>query len=84
MTRQTWKEGTGEFVPHQVLADYIQDAAESNGIIDCIFFNTRVNQVKKVGSAWEVDVARLVRPGFDIAIENRVEVCLSHRSWRVH
>jgi hypothetical protein len=80
MTRQVWKKGTEQFVPHQLLADYIQDAAESNSIIDCVSFSTRVNQVKKVGSVWEVDVARLVGQGRDISVENSVEVCPLHRS----
>lgn len=75
MTRQAWKEGTEEFVPHHVLADYIQDAAESNDITGCISFNTRVNQIQKVGPSWEVDVARLSGQGDNTCIENAVEVC---------
>lgn len=36
-----WKPGTEEFVPHHVLADYIQDTATDNAVQDCIRYNTR-------------------------------------------
>lgn len=38
---QRWKPGTEEFVPHHVLADYIQDAAIENGVQASIQYDTR-------------------------------------------
>lgn len=74
MTCQEWAEGTGEFVTHNTLADYIQNAAKTNNILDCTSFNTRVNQVKKVGVHWELDVARLVEEGDEFSVVDTVEV----------
>lgn len=59
MTCQEWPPGTEEFVPHHVLADYIEDAARSNAILNEIRFNTRVDKVEKVGNIWEVDISSL-------------------------
>jgi thioredoxin reductase len=80
MTCQEWDEGTGEFVTHNILAEYIQNAAKTNDILDCISFNTRVNQVKKVGSLWELEVARLVGEGREVSVVDSVEVPSVQRS----
>ena len=80
MACQEWDEGTEEFVTHNILADYIQNAAKTNGILGCISFNTRVNQVKKVGSLWELDVARLVGEGQEVSVVDSVEVLPVQRS----
>lgn len=58
MTTHSWKPGTEEFVPHHILADYIQGAATANGINDFIRFNTRVTNVVKEGSQWRVETAK--------------------------
>ena len=82
MTCQEWDEGTEEFVTHNILADYIQNSAKSNDILDCISFNTRVNQVMKFGSLWKLEIARLVGEGQEVAIVNSTEVLLSgDQSW---
>jgi hypothetical protein len=80
MTCQAWDEGTGEFVTHNILADYIQNAAKTNYVLDCISFNTRVNQVKKVGSLWELEVARLVGEEREVSVVDSVEVLLVQQS----
>ena len=74
MTCQAWKPGTEEFVPHNVLADYIQDSAEANGVLDSILFNTRVDKVEKVGSKWEVATSNLVSGDLGSSIGTGVEV----------
>lgn len=59
MTFQSWKPGTDQFVPHHVLADYLKDGATANGVMDCVHLNTRVNQVRKFGQSWELEISRL-------------------------
>lgn len=80
MTCQEWDRGTGEFVTHNILADYIQNAAKTNDILDSISFNTRVNQVKKAGSLWELEVGHLVEEGRDVSVVDKVEVRPVQRS----
>ena len=80
MACQEWDEGTAEFVTHNILADYIQNAAKSNGILDCVSFNTRVNQVRKAGSFWELDVARLVGEEQQVSVIDSVEVFTASQS----
>ncbi|KAK5675603.1 hypothetical protein LTS10_011703 [Elasticomyces elasticus] len=58
-TAHAWKAGTEEFVPHHVLADYIQGAAAANNVIENIQFDTRVTEVVKEGSRWRVETAKL-------------------------
>ncbi|KAK5729756.1 hypothetical protein LTR17_011722 [Elasticomyces elasticus] len=58
-TAHAWKAGTEEFVPHHVLADYIQGAAAANNVIENIQFDTRVTDVVKEGSRWRVETAKL-------------------------
>ncbi len=60
MTAHSWKDGTEEFVLHHVMADYIQDSAIDNSVIDSISFNTRVNDVHKVGTSWQIGIDTLV------------------------
>ena len=74
MTCQQWKPGTDEFVPHDILADYIQDSAESNGITECISFNTRVNHVRKIGQKWEVEIAQLSQRNGSVELTDSVHV----------
>ena len=73
MTCQAWKVGTAEFVTHNIIADYIQDSAVANSVVDSISFNTRVNHVRKVDATWEVNIAQLVDdPYFSIVESVRV------------
>ena len=74
MSCQEWEEGTEEFVTHNVLADYIQHAAITNNILDNLSFNTRVNHVTKVGSSWQLEVAKLVEDGRDTSVADSIEV----------
>ncbi|GIZ39400.1 hypothetical protein CKM354_000278500 [Cercospora kikuchii] len=60
LSTQKWKPGTEEFVPHHVLAEYIQDTARANGILDVISFDTRVKHVEKRGDKWIVDLDQVV------------------------
>ncbi|KEQ95250.1 hypothetical protein AUEXF2481DRAFT_79699 [Aureobasidium subglaciale EXF-2481] len=55
-----WKPNTPDFVPHDVLANYIQDTAAANDILPSISFRTRVNKIEKKDTKWEVNVSRLV------------------------
>lgn len=79
MTCQAWRPGTEEFVPHQVLADYIQDAARSNDILDDINFNARVDRVAKANGQWEVDVSTLKRSAVSTSIRTDTQVSESRR-----
>ena len=73
MACQRWKPETAEFVPHHVMADYIQDSAIDNGIIDSISFSTRVNSVRKVGKRWEVGTSRLSEAGGTLGVTESTE-----------
>ncbi|KAH0361764.1 FAD/NAD(P)-binding domain-containing protein, partial [Aureobasidium melanogenum] len=55
-----WKPDTPDFVPHDVLATYIQDTAAANNILALISFRTRVTKIEKRGKRWEVSIAKLV------------------------
>ena len=59
LTTNKWKEGTEQFVSHNVLAEYIQDTARVTDVEPLIHFNTRVDAVEKVGSQWSVSVSTL-------------------------
>lgn len=74
MICQSWRPGTEEFVPHHILADYIQESAEANGIVECISFNTRVNHVRKVDDTWEVEVAQLNEKESSIELRESLHV----------
>lgn len=50
----TWPEGTGPFVKHHVLKDYIQDTSNKAGVDDITKFGARVTRVHKDGSTWTV------------------------------
>lgn len=74
MSFQRWKPDTDEFVSHNVLADYIQDGAVANGVLDCFSFNSRVTQVRKTEPDWEVDVDQLVERAGALEILSKTEV----------
>lgn len=46
-------------MPHNILAEYIQDTAAANGVLDAISFDTRVVHVEKDGPQWRVEFAKL-------------------------
>lgn len=73
MTCQAWNPGTAEFVPHHILADYIQAGAMNNGVDECCRFNTRVNEVRKVGQKWELDVSHIKEPDQHVELVESVE-----------
>ncbi|EME48931.1 hypothetical protein DOTSEDRAFT_58212 [Dothistroma septosporum NZE10] len=73
LTCQRWKPGTEEFVPHHVLAKYIQDTAAAHGVIEDISFNTRVNKVEKVGSKWELKIAKLINDHAEATLRQSTE-----------
>lgn len=74
MTVQQWKPNTEEFVLHHYMADYIQDSAIDNGVIDDISFNTRVNDVRKSGTKWHVAVDQIVGDDECLMVESSVQV----------
>ena len=63
MQTQRWRPGTEDFVSHDVLAEYIHAAAESNDVLKNIRFGTRVNRVSKVDTSWEVESTKISRNG---------------------
>lgn len=54
-----WPEGTGPFVKHSVLKNYIQDTSQKAGVDDVTKFGARVDRVHKVGSKWNVQWSTL-------------------------
>lgn len=69
-----WESGTPDFVPHHVMAKYIQDAARANKVESLMHFNTRVKQIRKAGSQWRVETAMLVKdiPGSRLVESSQV------------
>ncbi|KAK6008143.1 hypothetical protein QM012_000046 [Aureobasidium pullulans] len=65
-----WKPNTPDFVPHDVLATYIQDTAAANDILSSMSFRTRVTRVEKKGKKWEVSTAKLVNEDGEKEIQN--------------
>lgn len=74
MTCQRWKPDTAEFVPHHVMADYIQGAAIDNRLINSISFNTRVNDVKKIDGQWRIDIATLRHDNSSLSVMDSTKV----------
>ncbi|KAI4717365.1 dimethylaniline monooxygenase [Aureobasidium sp. EXF-10727] len=72
-----WKPNTPDFVPHNVLATYIQDTATANNILSAISFRTRVTKVEKTGKHWEVSTSKLIEEGGEAEIKNTVQVCVA-------
>ncbi|KAJ5813178.1 hypothetical protein N7447_010201 [Penicillium robsamsonii] len=49
-----WPEGTGHFVKHHVLKEYIQDTSNKAGVDDITKYGARVTRVHKDGPTWIV------------------------------
>lgn len=71
---QSWKPGTEEFVPHHILAEYIQDASTANGVSDAFLFNTRVDNLERVDAGWKLDLSHLEGPENDRSVSTSTEV----------
>lgn len=56
-----WPEGTEDFVNHQLLEDYIVSLSRVNGAGVRTHYNTRVEDVKKVGESWIVRTSSLTK-----------------------
>jgi cation diffusion facilitator CzcD-associated flavoprotein CzcO len=69
-----WNPNTPDFVPHEVLATYIQDTAAANKILSAISFRTRVIKVEKEENKWEVSTARLIDQDGEKEVQNAVQV----------
>lgn len=56
-----WPEGTGEFVTHDVIRQYVEDIASQNSVRDNIQFDTRVESVAKSNGEdkWTVETSKL-------------------------
>jgi len=84
MQTQNWRPNTGEFVTHDVLADYIYAAAESNKVLRDIRFGTRVNKLSRFDGFWEVESTEIsndpVAPEFSRSKDNfdAVVVAVGH------
>lgn len=74
-----WKSGTPDFVPHDVLATYIQDTATANDILTLISFRTRVIKVEKKGRRWEVSTAKLIEDDGEKEVRKSVQVSARKR-----
>lgn len=69
-----WKPDTPDFVPHDVLATYIQDTAAANKILSLISFHTRVTKVEKKGKKWRVSTAKLIDEDGEKEVRESVQV----------
>lgn len=67
-----WRHGTGEFVTHDVLAEYIQDTAKYNGVEQAIHFNTRVDHMEKTEIGWNVHTSKFGRFSSDDRVDTTV------------
>jgi hypothetical protein len=56
-----WPEGTQDFVNHQILEEYIISLCRSSGVSLVTQYNTRVEEVKKIGTTWAVRTLSLTR-----------------------
>lgn len=54
LTLNSWPAETEQIVPHNILAEYIQNTAEKTGVNAVILFNTRVEQVYKEEGSWVI------------------------------
>ncbi|KAG9518615.1 FAD/NAD(P)-binding domain-containing protein, partial [Aureobasidium melanogenum] len=69
-----WKPDTPDFVPHEVLATYIQDTAAANKILSAISFRTRIIKVEKKENKWEVSTAKLIDQDGEKEVQNAVQI----------
>ena len=58
-TLNRFPAGTGDYVTHDVLGDYIRDTAISTGVHKLTQYNTNVISVSKSGGSWIVETATL-------------------------
>jgi ACS family pantothenate transporter-like MFS transporter len=56
-----WPSGIGDFVNHTYLEEYIQDISKATGVHSCTCYRTRVEEVRKIGSPWQVTTISLVK-----------------------
>ncbi|KIW11673.1 hypothetical protein PV08_10975 [Exophiala spinifera] len=56
---QAWPEGTPDIVSQIVLEEYIQTIAREHGVASVTQYNTRVEDVRKVGSEWVIRTTTL-------------------------
>jgi ACS family pantothenate transporter-like MFS transporter len=77
-TLNTWPEGTGPFVRHYVLKDYIQDTSKKAGVNDVTKYGARVDRVHKDGSTWTVHWSTLSDADQDLV--EKQESAVSHQS----
>ncbi|KAJ9630125.1 uncharacterized protein PV06_04968 [Exophiala oligosperma] len=56
---QAWPPGTTDFVGQSVLEEYIQSIARDHGVASVTQYNTRVENVQKVGSEWVIRTTTL-------------------------
>jgi len=58
-----WKLGTPEFVNVRVVGEYLQSYAQAFDIGSLINYDTRVEQLKKVGGKWQITSTTLITDG---------------------
>jgi hypothetical protein len=77
-TLNTFPPGTGDYVTHDVLKDYIQTTALKTGVDKVIHYDTEVTKVSKSGNSWIVDTATLHTNYFGaITRDSTTSVCFS-------
>ena len=54
-----WSPGTGDFVSHRVIKEYIQAAAKRSG--GTYLYNTRVEKAWKTEGKWQIESTTLTR-----------------------
>lgn len=75
-----WKEGTADYVKHEIILEYIRNYAKENNIDEFVRYNTRVEHVSKKGAKWEVKTSTMVKLGVDSGrLVYSVEVTISER-----
>jgi len=59
MTINSWRPGTEDTVPHNVLKNYIQDTVVKYDVDSFTLYNTRVEHVVHEGGSWRVHTSTL-------------------------
>ena len=79
----SWPEGTGDYVNHRILKEYIQETSKKAGVDDLAIYGAKVTEVKKVNEKWDLRYETLKREGGEVKVEEKIEVGFLEYFWWV-
>jgi len=59
MSLNSWRDGTEDIVPHDIVKEYIQTTSSKTGVEAITLYNTRVDSIAKQGHKWQVQTTTL-------------------------